>query len=133
MSWKFVIKKGLIYDPTGKCVWDKAYAGGNEGKNPEGVNNPLMCSVHNIGPLPPGIYYFDQLVMQHPKLGPYVILLRPDAKTVLFGRSDFRCHGDRTDPKLVHAASEGCIIVPRFIREAMWQSEDHQILVVADE
>jgi hypothetical protein len=131
MSWKFQISKGLLFDPTGKVVWSKAYAGGNEGKDLEGVNNPAMCDQHNIGPLPVGLYVMTQLVMQHPRLGPYVILLTPDAANEMYGRGDFRVHGDRTDPKLVHAASEGCIIVPRFVRELMWKSEDHVIEVIA--
>ena len=131
MSWKFRVTEGLLLDPSGNVVWKSAYAGGNEGKNPEGVNNIAMQDQHNIGPLPQGKYTMTQLVLQHPRLGPYVILLTPDAANEMFGRGDFRVHGDRTDPTLVHAASEGCIIVPRFIREKMWTSDDHVIEVVA--
>jgi hypothetical protein len=128
MNWKFVIKTGQLFDPTGKLV-ASGYAGGNCGKNPEGINNPLMCSVHNIGPLPPGLYTFGKLWEPHPKVGQYAFELIPDPKNVMFGRADFFCHGDTLKPR---CASEGCIIMPRNIRELMYASTVRTIQVVAE-
>lgn len=134
MAWKFVIKTGNIYDPKGVKVW-KGYAGGNEGKNPEAVNNPLMVSVSKTGPLPPGLYTMEE-VLEKSHLGPYAIRLTPDAKNVMFGRSGFFVHGDRSDRKF--SASEGCVIAARFARGEMYTKSfdgkvDHLLQVVAEE
>lgn len=129
MSWKWIITSGGLFTADGYGVpGGIGYAGGNCGKNPEGINNALMVSVHNIGPLPPGSYAFGKLWTPHPKVGPYAFELIPDPKNVMFGRSGFFCHGDTTLPR---QASEGCIILPRNIRELMYQSTDKSILVVA--
>lgn len=125
--WLFESRTGKMYDPTGKHVWT-GYAGGNEGKNPEGVNNPDMQDVRCVGPLPEGKYSFGTPVPQS-HLGPFAIPLIPDPSNDMLGRSDFYCHGDTTPSG---NASEGCIIMPRAIRNAMWASPDHQLQVVAD-
>jgi hypothetical protein len=125
--WKFVITSGALIDPTGKQI-ALGYAGGNLGKNPEGINNPLVVSVHNIGPLPPGFYTFGHLYDPHPKLGRYAFELIPDAQNVMFGRSGFFCHGDTA---ISRHASEGCIIMPHDIRVLMFTSGDHRLQVVA--
>jgi hypothetical protein len=127
MSWKFVVKTGELFDSTGKRV-AVGYAGGNCGKNPEGINNPLVVSVPNIGPLPPGLYTFGQLFDPHHKVGKYAFELIPDAKNIMFGRSGFFCHGDTLTPR---CASEGCIIMPHDIRVLMYTGTDKQIQVVA--
>lgn len=133
MAWKFSIKPGVIYDPKGVKVWT-GYAGGNEGKNPDAVNNPLMVAIEKVGPLPPGLYTMEEVLAQS-KLGPFAIRLVPDAKNVMFGRKGFFVHGDRSDRKF--SASEGCIIAARFVRAEMWTKlfdgkVDHQIQVVAE-
>ncbi len=127
MNWKFVIKTGFLFDPSGKKVWT-GYAGGNEGKNPEGKNNPAMCNVKDIGPLPPGMYTFGEVVLQS-HLGPFAIPLIPDASNDMMGRSGFYCHGDTTPSG---NASKGCIIAPRFIRDAMLASQYNRIQVIAE-
>ena len=123
--WKFVITKGSLFNPLGLWVID-GYAGGNCGKNPSGINNPLMVSVQNIGPLPPGIYTFGKLWTPHPKVGQYAFELVPDPKNIMFGRADFFCHGDTETPR---CASEGCIVLPRLVREGMFLSDDRTIQV----
>lgn len=127
MNWKFVIKTGTLFDPSGKKVWS-GYAGGNCGKNPEGKNNPDMCNVKNVGPLPPGWYTFGTPVLQS-HLGPFAIPLIPDASNDMMGRGDFYCHGDTTPSG---NASEGCIIMPRFVRNAMHESPFNRIQVVPE-
>lgn len=125
--WKFKQSTGEMFDPAGKLV-ARGYAGGNCGKNPEGVNNPEMQEVHSCGPLPQGIYTFGEVVLKS-HLGPFAIPLIPDADNEMFGRSGFYCHGDTT--QLNQSASEGCIILPRNIREQLWASQDHRLEVVA--
>lgn len=127
MTWTFAIKAGELLDSTGKHV-AFGYAGGNEGKNPEGVNNPLMVSVKDVGPLPPGFYTFGEPV-EHSRLGPFAIPLLPDTTNNMMGRGDFYCHGDTTPSG---SASEGCVIMPRAIRNELWASTDHRLQVVVE-
>jgi hypothetical protein len=127
MQWTFVIKTGQMLDPSGKLV-AVGYAGGNLGKNPEGRNNAEMVSVHNIGPLPMGWYTFGQLFNPHPRLGQYAFELIPDPANEMFGRGGFFCHGD-TVP--AGNASEGCIIMPRLIREQMYEGQIRRLQVIA--
>ena len=60
--------------------------------------------------------------------GPYALALMPDSMNEMFERSGFMIHGD----SLVApgTASEGCIIIPRDAREAMWESGDRHLQVV---
>lgn len=124
-TWQYEIKTGTLYDPTGKKVW-VGYAGGNCGLNPEAVNNPDFIKVAKVGPLCPGWYTFGTPVAES-HLGPFAIPLTPDPSNDMFGRGDFYCHGD-TVPS--GKASEGCVIMPRFVRDAMWASTCHRLQVV---
>lgn len=126
--WTFESRTGKLFDPSGKLVWT-GYAGGNKGKNPEGVNNPDMQDVPNVGPLPEGVYTFGKLFLES-HLGPYAIELVPDPANDMHGRGDFFCHGDHIGAP--GTASEGCIIMPRPIRERMFKGVERQIRVVAD-
>jgi hypothetical protein len=111
--WKFEQSTGKLFDPQGAYV-ATGYAGGNCGKNPEGMNNPDMQSVPNVGPLPQGIYTFG-VVVDHSTLGPFAIQLIPEPENIMFGRGHFFMHGDTEPPG---NASEGCIIMPRSVRDA---------------
>lgn len=124
--WKYEQGTGRLFKPDG-TIFAKGYAGGNEGKNKEGVNNPDLQCVHNVGPLPRGFYTLGQPVIQS-HLGPFAIPLIPDKDNEMCGRGGFYCHGDRSNA--FQAASEGCIIMPRAIRNAMWSSQDHELEVV---
>lgn len=124
MTWIFE-QTGKLFAPDGTLA-ATGYAGGNCGKNPEGINNPAMQCVAKVGPLPRGLYTFGQPVIQS-HLGPFAIPLIPDAGNDMCGRSGFYCHGDTTPSG---NASEGCVIVPRAIRNAMWANSDHVLKVV---
>jgi hypothetical protein len=125
MPWLFDQNSGRLYNPSG-LHHATGYAGGNEGKNPEGVNNHAAEAMKSIGPLPCGLYVMQEPVPQS-KLGPYAIPLLPATSNKMFGRGDFYCHGDT--PAMNHSASEGCIIMPNAIRHEMWESGDHQVMV----
>lgn len=122
--WIYEQVSGNISNPSAVLVWT-GYAGGNEGKNPEGINNPAMQYIPDIGPLPVGLYSFGTPVLQS-HLGPFAIPLIPDPNNDMHGRSGFYCHGDTTPSG---NASCGCIIMPRAIRNAMWANADHQLRV----
>ena len=124
--WTFEITTGKFYDPTGAYV-STGYAGGNCGKNPEGIDNPADEGLKDIGPLPEGLYTLGTPVA-HSQLGAFAIPLIPDPSNDMKGRGGFYLHGDTTPPG---NASEGCIVQPLTTRNAVWQSADHQIQVVA--
>jgi len=116
-----------MFRPDG--TWAGAgYAGGNLGKNPEGINNPSMQGAKFIGPLPEGFYTFGVLIEKHQHLGLYVFALIPDATNTMFGRGDFYVHGDTQIPG---HASEGCIVMRHNVRREMHESQCQRIQVVA--
>jgi len=119
MNWKYEQKTGKLYDPQGNFV-AKGYAGGNCGKNPEGINNADMQGVKSVGPLPVGVYTRGAVVLQS-HLGPFAIPLVPDKDNDMLGRGGFFMHGDTTPSG---NASEGCIIMLRAIRELFYKSTD---------
>ena len=125
--WTYQQSSGKLTAPDG-TIEGIGYAGGNCGKNPEGVNNCEMETASCVGPLPVGMYTFG-VPQDNPKLGPFAIPLQPDQSNVMYGRGGFFCHGDTS--AMNHSASEGCIIMARSIRESMWASSDHDLQVVA--
>lgn len=114
MSYVFEQSTGRMIDPDSNEV-AVGYAGGNCGHNPEGKNNPEMQNVPSIGPLPEGWYDLGEPV-EHSHLGAYAIPLIPDPSNEMYGRGSFYLHGDTTPSG---NASEGCIIMPRLVRQAI--------------
>ena len=120
MTWTFNQATGELTNPAGVVV-ATGYAGGNCGRNPEGKNNPDMQAVRCIGPLPVGVYYPGNPV-EGSHLGPFAIPLIPQAGNQMFGRGDFYMHGDTIESP--GCASEGCIVMPRNIRNEVSESGD---------
>lgn len=108
----------------GGTVLARGYSGAGEGKN-----NPTEENVREVGPIPEGFYDIEEPIWSD-KLGPYVMALFPDAGNHMYGRSAFYIHGDSKENP--GHASEGCIILPRFAREVIWQSTDHRLQVVKE-
>jgi hypothetical protein len=128
MTWIWKQKLGELLHDDSHIAW--GYAGGNCGQSPEGKNNPDMQNVPKVGPLPQGLYKFGTPVLQS-HLGPFAIPLVPDPGNQMFGRSDFFVHGDTiSNPG---CASEGCIILPRAIRNMLAASPDNDLQVVSGE
>lgn len=109
----------FIYEQsTGKLSHNGVVVGlpvgaGYSGHGP-GRNVPAEQMVPNVGPIPVGVYSIGP-VFDHPQKGPRVMRLTPVSDTVTFGRSGFMIHGDNAKGD----ASEGCIILPRAVREAI--------------
>lgn len=122
MAYRYEQTSGHLYDDAGKLV-AIGYSG-----NAEGQNDPLMQNILDVGPIPQGFYSIAAPVETETH-GPYVLALTPLRGTDTFGRSGFLIHGD----SLIHPgmASEGCVIMPRFAREQIWDSGDHTLEVVA--
>ena len=93
-----------------------------------GRNNPAMQGVRDVGPIPRGRYTigppFDTAPSEH---GPHVMRLMPVPGTDTLGRDGFLMHGDNEK----HDASEGCIIMPRGVRDAVSANGDTDLTVTA--
>jgi hypothetical protein len=89
-----------------------------------------MEKVHNLGPIPQGEWTIVGPPINTQEHGPYVLKLEPGAKTTTFGRSGFLMHGD--SKKSPGSASQGCVILPRTVREQVWKSGDRDLEVVAE-
>lgn len=129
MSWLYEQLTGNFIDPI-DVLQGKGYSG-----QPPYKNVPTAENLANLGPIPTGTYMATGVELSDPKLGPYVIVLDPDANTtakiISYGRipSTFRIHGERIEPPPGYA-SDGCIIQSRDVRELFWNSNDHEIVVV---
>lgn len=109
---------------TGPAITATGYSG-----HGEGLDNASMQDVHDIGPLPQGIYTI-QPPHADPKVGPVAMRLEPSPENTMFGRGDFLIHGDNAAQN--HTASEGCIILPHDVRVkigAAVLSGDDQLMV----
>lgn len=127
MTWKWDQSAGeLSHD--GNFI-AKGYAGRGRG-----LNNPALQGLRALGPLPRGKWRMVEM-RNSPNTGPVTIVLHAIDATPNndthdeTGRGAFRIHGDNV--KGDRSASHGCIILPRWLRERMWASKDHEIEVVA--
>lgn len=99
------------------------YAGAGRGKN-----NPSLQAAVGVGPIPRGDWAIGG-PFNSPTTGPFTLMLAPMEGTDTCGRSAFRIHGDSI--KNPGNASHGCVILPRHIRELIWQSKDRVLRVIA--
>ncbi len=121
MTTKFVQKTGKIY--VDGIFTGLAYSGrGN------GLNNPDMQFVKNIGVIPVGKYIAKQV--DEPNKGPLVWKLIPENLESLKGRSDFMVHWDNKFHN--YTASEGCII-PLTINVFYKLAKEFELEVVTDD
>ena len=106
--------KGQMTDDDGHAI-ATGWAGNN--KNPKwnprktpGKNCTAYEDMHNIGPLPRGLYKVGQWG-PHPELGELsATLTQIDGET--FGRDSFYIHGPDKDPEFYGEESRGCIVLP---------------------
>jgi hypothetical protein len=123
MSWKYSQSTGALVNPTGSGVWI-GYSGRGAG-----LNNPVEQTVEGVGPIPQGEWTIGSFFDDPGGKGPIVAHVTPVASTDTFGRSGFMIHGDNADAN--HTASEGCIILPRVVREMVMASRDRSLTVSA--
>ena len=119
--YTFQQSTGRFTDAAGSLIAD-AYSG-----HGPGVNNPSMENVPKIGPLPRGLYTIGP-AENHPHLGPIAMPLTADPGSQSFGRCGFFLHGDNGQGN--RSASEGCIILPRDVREKIAAGADRRLRVV---
>jgi hypothetical protein len=108
----------------GSGLLASGYSGAGVGKNA-----PTEENVQNVGPIPEG-FYDVQAPFDSPTHGPFALRLLPDAGNAMFGRGGFLIHGDSIERP--GQASEGCVILPRFAREIIWNGGDHRLQVVKE-
>ena len=124
MSHVYAQRTGRWTMPNGRSF------DGYSGHPPDGRNNPDLERLHAVGPLPRGVYEIVGPPVDTPEHGPYVLHLLPAPETPEYGRSGFLVHGDAIAAP--GYASQGCIVLPRLAREAIWNSGDRWLTVVAD-
>ena len=122
-AWTYSQKTGELQQ-DGQHV-ATGYSGAGEGKN-----NPEMQSVRNVGPIPQGDWTIMGPPVNTAEHGPYVLRLTPKDDTETFGRDGFLVHGDSKNTP--GSASHGCVIMPRSVREQVWNSGDRELQVVAE-
>ncbi len=122
-AWTYEQKTGELQQ-DGKHV-ATGYAGAGSGKN-----NPDLQNVASVGPIPTGDWKISGPPANTAEHGPYVLRLNPAPETETFGRSGFLMHGDSKEHP--GCASEGCVILPRAVREQVWNSGDRDLEVVAE-
>lgn len=120
---------GWVYDQSlGTLSYGTYLAGSGYSGAGNGQNNPQMEMDANLGPIPQGQYQI-QAPVDDPHMGPYALELLPTGGQNMYGRSGFFIHGDSVEHP--GSASEGCIIMPRAVREQIWESGDTLLQVVA--
>lgn len=119
MPWTYNQTTGSLRDPQGQAVASNGYSGNGQGRN-----NSAMEQTPNVGPIPRGRYRIGH-ARHSTHTGPVSTDLTPQTGTNTFGRSAFLIHGDN----ISHTASNGCIILPRSVREQINSSTDREIVV----
>lgn len=127
MTWTWDQSAGTL-SRDGVLI-SRGYSGKGRGKN-----NPALEGVVGVGPIPAGRWKIGA-PYDSDRVGPYALKLDAvDAKLgddtdQRTGRGAFRIHGDSV--RAPGTASNGCIILPRTVREALWKSGDRDLVVVA--
>lgn len=115
---------------TGEILHNGVHVAFGYSGHAAGKNNPADQNQRGVGPIPQGDWIISGPPMDTDAHGPFVLHLFPKMGTVTFDRSAFLMHGD----SVVHPgqASLGCVIMPRAIREQVWNSGDRELHVVAN-
>jgi hypothetical protein len=98
------------------------YSGAGVGKN-----NPEMQYVHDVGPIPRGLWVIGGPPTDTLVHGPYVLTLTPTVNVEVHGRVGFLIHGDSIVAP--GTASLGCVVLARFLRQMIWNSDDREFMV----
>ncbi len=135
MNITFQITTGTVTnDDDGTVLSSSAYAG-NDSRTPQnpnkiqGKNNPDKCSLHCIGPLPPGIYSIGTWGTYD--VGQNAAPLTPINVPEIYGRSGFYIHGQEAPTGVNYLQeSEGCIVVPHNDRMTIIKLAPAQVTVI---
>lgn len=111
---------------TGRVFRNLVYIGLGYSGSPEGKNDPQKEDIPDVGPIPKGVYKIGQPedTAIH---GPYVLRLFAAPENEMYKRDGFLIHGDSVEHP--GAASQGCIVLERKLRQQIWESGDHLLVV----
>lgn len=123
MPYTFNRADSLFLDPSGAILWHDAYSGRGDG-----LNNPAMQAVHNVGPIPVGQWHIGDPKVPPDHLGPLAMPLTPLPGTDACGRTALFIHGD--NEAMNHTASDGCVILPRAVRKIIADGDDKELIVI---
>lgn len=112
---------------TGELLRDGKFVAQGYSGHANGKNNPAAEQTPDVGPIPCGAWEIVGLTVERTAHGPYVLQLHPCNGTKTFGRSGFLMHGDNIQHP--GEASLGCIVMPRWARVKVWESNDRSITV----
>jgi hypothetical protein len=101
---------------------------GYSGATPQEQPNDGQCTQHR--PIPRGDWTIAGPPVDSKDHSPYVLKLNPAPSTESHGRSGFLTHGDSKEHP--GSASHGVVILPRAVREDVWQSGDRDLEVIAE-
>lgn len=119
----YKISDGVLFRSDGSPIGT-----GYSGHGP-GVNNIAFEQVHDVGPIPRGLYTIGEPISPPDHLGPVAMPLTPDSDTDTFGRSAFFIHGDNQAGD--RSASHGCIIIGPLSRAIVNAASDRRLTVIA--
>ena len=117
MGWVYKQYSGEMYY-NGVLV-ARGYSGNGSNKN-----NPAAESIRDSAPIPRGRYRIGATTNSK---GPMTIILEPSGGNLMFGRNNFRIHGDSAEHP--GGAAEGCIVIGPRTRSEIIRSHDTQLVV----
>lgn len=121
--WIYSQSTGTLTDRFG-AVLGQGYSG-----NGASLDLPSAQGIIGHGPIPQGMWTIGKFET-YPHLGEVVAPLLPCPGNTMDGREGgFFIHGD--NQAMNHTASDGCLIFSRVIREAVSESGDTSLQVVA--
>ncbi len=121
MPWIYEQSTGVLLGPDGT-----QQGVGYSGLKGVAQNNAKFEHIVAAGPIPRGLYAMAPARTSR-RVGPLAIDLRPILHDAL-GRSALMIHGD--NPRGDRSASNGCVILGRFIRQKLAKSRDREFEVV---
>ncbi len=117
----------IYHQSTGELYLDSSFEGTGYSGHGAGLNDPTQEAVPDVGPIPAGAWTIGTFG-DNPPLGPVSARLSPNGFDP-HGRSGFFMHGDNS--RMNHTGSDGCIVMGRAIRQAVADSGDTDLTVVA--
>ncbi|MHB8734264.1 MAG: tlde1 domain-containing protein [Terriglobales bacterium] len=102
---------------TGDISLADACVGQGYSGAPGHVNNPADVALKGLGPIPPGTYTVSDPYTD-PEKGPLCFRLTPDPSNVMYDRGSLLIHADNASKPPQHS-SEGCIVAPHQVRQAV--------------
>lgn len=117
----------LYHQKTGELLHDGVHVGAGYSGHGPGLNNPALEADPGIGPIPAGRWKIGP-AHDSPHTGPLTMNLDPVGHDAL-GRTLFRMHGDSNTGN--ESASRGCPVMGRLIRQAVADSPDRDLEVIA--